>query len=95
MPPAARSTDPTTHGTPLVGGSSPNVRIGKRPARRIVDVHSCPLTSGTVPHTGGVVQGGSSHVRINRLPAVRQGDTITEAGPPNTITLGDPTVVIG
>jgi hypothetical protein len=33
---------------------------------------------------------------INNLPTCRQGDTILEAvGPPNKITVGEPTVLIG
>lgn len=96
MPPAARTTDSTSHGTPLSGPGSPNVFIGGLPAyRALTDVHACPLTTGTVPHVGGVVQPGSSTVFINNMPAARLGDTIVESGPPNTIVAGDPTVLIG
>lgn len=96
MKPAARLGDQTAHGTPLVGSSSPNVLIGKRPAwRALGDVHTCPLTSGPVPHVGGTVAVGSTSVLINKLPAARLGDTIVEAGPPNTIVGGCPTVLIG
>jgi len=38
---------------------------------------------------------GSTTVLINNMPAARQGDTIVENGPPNTITMGCPTVIIG
>ncbi|MDD4767061.1 MAG: PAAR domain-containing protein [Desulfotomaculaceae bacterium] len=38
---------------------------------------------------------GSATVLINNLPAARQGDLITESGPPNSITMGEPTVLIG
>jgi uncharacterized Zn-binding protein involved in type VI secretion len=34
-------------------------------------------------------------VFVNGAPAARQGDTIAEAGPPNTIAAGCPTVLIG
>jgi uncharacterized Zn-binding protein involved in type VI secretion len=34
-------------------------------------------------------------VFIDKLPAARQGDQIVEAGPPNTIATGLPTVMIG
>lgn len=97
MPPAARVTDLTSHGTPLLGSGSPNVLIGGLPAwRALVDVHSCPLVSPpSVPHVGGPVTVGSPTVFINNVPAARQGDTIVEAGPPNTITMGLPTVQIG
>ncbi|MFQ5632832.1 MAG: PAAR domain-containing protein, partial [bacterium] len=54
-----------------------------------------PLVTGTVPHVGGVVSMGSMTVKINNLPAARQGDIITESGPPNAIAAGCPTVQIG
>jgi uncharacterized Zn-binding protein involved in type VI secretion len=98
MPAAARVGDMTSHGTPLAGpgAGSLNVQIGGQPAwRATVDVHTCPLTSGTVPHVGGVVALGSSSVFINAMPAARQGDQITEGGPPNAIAAGLPTVLIG
>jgi len=96
MPPAARVLDPTAHGTPLLGAGSPTVFIGGMPAWRVgADVHTCPLTTGTVPHVGGVVGLGSATVTINGMPAARIGDTIVESGPPNTIIGGCPTVNIG
>lgn len=97
MPPAARVGDQTSHGTPLSPGpGSVNVLIGGMPAwRATADFHTCPLVTGTVPHVGGVVQMGSTAVLINNLPAARQGDMIIESGPPNTIAMGCPTVLIG
>ena len=97
MPPAARTGDMTSHGTPLSPGpGSPNVLIGSMPAwRATMDFHTCPLVTGTVPHTGGVVAVGSATVLINNLPAARQGDIIVESGPPNTIAMGCVTVIIG
>ncbi len=97
MPPAARVGDQTSHGTPLAPGpGSVNVLIGGMPAwRATADFHTCPLVTGVVPHVGGVVAMGSVTVLINNLPAARQGDTIVEAGPPNTIAMGCPTVIIG
>ena len=96
MPPAARTGDLTSHGTPLSPGpGSFNVLIGGLPAwRATVDFHSCPLVSGS-PHIGGIATVGSVTVMINNFPAVRQGDLITESGPPNSILIGDPTVLIG
>ncbi|SFR65163.1 Zn-binding Pro-Ala-Ala-Arg (PAAR) domain-containing protein, incolved in TypeVI secretion [Halogeometricum limi] len=89
-------TDLTAHGTPLTGAGSPNVFIGGLPAWRAVgDVHSCPLASGPAPHVGGPVAVGSTTVFVNGFPAARAGDTIVEAGPPNTISNGEPTVNIG
>lgn len=95
MPPAARVFDQTAHGTPLTGAGSQNVFVGGQPAWRAADFHSCPLSSGPVPHVGGTVQGGSTSVLINGLPAARQGDTLVENGPPNTVVSGCPTVMIG
>src|SRR5687767_6863973 len=97
MPMAARVGDTTSHGTPLAPGpGSVNVLIGNMPAWRATsDTHACPLSDGPKPHVGGVVVKGSLTVLINNLPAARQGDTIVEAGPPNTIVAGCPTVIIG
>jgi uncharacterized Zn-binding protein involved in type VI secretion len=95
--PAARLGDSTSHGTPLAPGpGSPTVLIGGRPAWRVgIDTHVCPLFNGPSPHVGGVVALGSSTVLINGAPAVRQGDSVVEAGAPNAIALGELTVLIG
>jgi uncharacterized Zn-binding protein involved in type VI secretion len=53
------------------------------------------LVTGVVPHVGGVVAVGSATVLINNLPAARQGDMVTESGPPNSIAMGEMTVIIG
>jgi uncharacterized Zn-binding protein involved in type VI secretion len=97
MPPAARVGDTTAHGNTLSPGiGSSNVFIGGKPAfRALQDFHACPLVSGGVPHVGGMVLMGSATVLINNLPAVRLGDTIVEAGVPNAIVTGEPTVIIG
>jgi uncharacterized Zn-binding protein involved in type VI secretion len=101
MPAAARVGDPTSHGNPLTPAvpgvmGSATVFIGGQPAwRATADVHVCPLVTGIVPHVGGVVAKGSLTVYIDKLPAARQGDQIVEAGPPNTIATGLPTVMIG
>ena len=97
MPPAARIADLTSHGTPLAPGPGcPTVLIGGMPAWRAgADFHACPLVNGVVPHVGGVVAMGSLTVLIGGLPAARMGDTIVEAGGPNVIAVGCPTVMIG
>ncbi len=60
------------------------------------DIHSCTTPLPIPPHGGGVVIDGSKTVLINGLPACRMGDTILEAvGPPNKISNGCPTVLIG
>lgn len=97
MPLSARMGDSTSHGTPLAPGpGSTDVLIGGMAAWRAwVDIHSCPLVTVLVPHVSGVVAMGSGTVWINNSPAARMGDTIVEAGPPNTIMSGCPTVEIG
>ncbi len=97
MPLAARLGDLTSHGTPLgPGPGSPTVLIGGTPAwRALTDLHVCPLVTGVVPHVGGVVAVGSLTVLIEGLPAARMGDKVVEAGPPNAIAIGCPTVMIG
>ena len=97
MPPAARVGDTTSHGTPLSPGpGSSTVLIGNMPAwRATADMHTCPLLTGTVPHVGGVIAMGSATVLIENLPAARQGDMIIETGPPNSIAMGETTVMIG
>ncbi len=70
--------------------------IGGMPAWRVgSDFHACPLVTGVVPHVGGVVAMGSMTVLIGGLPAARMGDMIVEVGPPNSIVMGAPTVMIG
>ncbi len=60
------------------------------------DIHVCATPSPIPPHGPGVVTTPSTTVIIANMPAARQGDTITEAiGPPNKITMGCPTVIIG
>jgi len=72
------------------------VLIAGQPAWRAgSDTHACPLSDGPKPHVGGVVAVGSTTVTIGGLPAARQGDTVVEAGPPNAIAAGAPTVRIG
>jgi uncharacterized Zn-binding protein involved in type VI secretion len=95
--PAARLGDSTSHGTPLSPGpGSATVMIGGQPAWRATsDTHACPLSDGPKPHVGGVVAVGSLTVLINGMPAARQGDMVVEAGAPNAIVVGAPTVMIG
>jgi uncharacterized Zn-binding protein involved in type VI secretion len=97
MPPAARMGDTTSHGTPLgPGPGCPTVLIGGMPAwRAAADFHACPLVTGVVPHVGGVVAVGSATVLIGGLPAARVGDMVVESGPPNSIAVGEMTVMIG
>jgi uncharacterized Zn-binding protein involved in type VI secretion len=60
------------------------------------DIHNCLTPLPAPPHGPGVVVDGSQTVLINNLSACRVGDTIIEAvGPPNKITMGLTTVIIG
>jgi uncharacterized Zn-binding protein involved in type VI secretion len=72
------------------------VLIGGQPAWRAqADTHVCPLSDGPKPHVGGMVMVGSATVMIGGLSAARQGDMVVEAGAPNSIAMGAPTVMIG
>jgi len=95
--PAARLGDTTSHGTPLgPGPGCPTVLIVSQPAWRVgADTHLCPLTTGVQADVGGVVAVGSTTVMIGGMFAARQGDIVVEAGPPNAIAAGAPTVLIG
>ena len=95
--PAARVGDLTSHGTPLgPGPGCATVLIGGQPAWRAgSDLHTCPLSDGPKPHVGGTIAVGSPTVVIGGLPAARQGDLVVEAGAPNSVAAGAPTVLIG
>jgi len=102
MPPAARVTDPTTHGAPLSPGpGSVNVVIAALAAwRTTIDQHACPATSISGPDGVGSVLLGSPTVWINAQMACRQGDIVVEKpglamGPADPILMGCLTVDIG
>lgn len=60
------------------------------------DIHVCATFPPLPPHGPGVVIKPSKTVMIEGMPAARQGDEILEAfGPPNFISMGCPTVIIG
>lgn len=95
--PAARIGDSTMHGGAIMVGC-PTVLIGGMPAARIGDMHVCPMITPSVPpipHVGGPVVLGSPLVLIGGMPAARMGDMVTCVGPPDTIAMGCPTVLIG
>jgi uncharacterized Zn-binding protein involved in type VI secretion len=95
MPPAARVGDATSHGGVIIPPGCPTVLIGGQPAARATDLHTCPMVTGTVPHVGGPITIGSATVLIGNLPAARVGDAATCTGPPDSIVMGYPTVIIG
>jgi uncharacterized Zn-binding protein involved in type VI secretion len=60
------------------------------------DIHACATPLPAPPHGPGIVITPSKTVMVANFPAARLGDTILEAvGPPNTIVMGCPTVMIG
>ncbi len=66
------------------------------PAARVTDMHTCPMTTGPVPHVGGpILPPGMPTVLIGGLPAARVTDLATCVGPPASIVWGSPTVLIG
>lgn len=99
MPMAARMGDTTMHGGTIVGPCVPNVLIGGKPAAVLGDNHVCPMaTPGTppIPHVGGpILPPCSPTVLIGGRPAARVTDMCLCVGPPDTIAMGEPTVMIG
>ncbi len=66
------------------------------PAARLTDMHTCPASTGPVPHVGGPIVGPCMpSVLIGGLPAARVSDMATCAGPPDAIVRGSATVLIG
>ena len=89
--PAAKAAEETTKAT--AASSMGSLITGSAAG---ADIHTCATPLPVPPHGPGVVINGSQTVTINFLPACRKGDTVLEAvGPPNTITMGEPTVLIG
>ena len=100
--PAARVSDPTTHGAPLAPGpGSMTVLIANMPAwRATIDQHACPAVSITGADGVGAVIMGSPTVFIENQMACRQNDIVVEKpglamGPMNPIMMGCMTVLIG
>jgi uncharacterized Zn-binding protein involved in type VI secretion len=65
------------------------------PAARVTDLHTCPMSTGPVPHVGGPIIGvGAPTVLIGMLPASVVGDTLVCVGPPDSAIKGSATVLI-
>lgn len=92
--PAAKAAEVTAQQTATASMTSTMTAAGMG-----ADQHMCSTPMSPVspaPHSTGMVITGSMTVLINNLPACRAGDTILESiGPPNSIAMGLPTVVIG
>jgi uncharacterized Zn-binding protein involved in type VI secretion len=87
--PAAYAAEQATKGAALGAMSSAISALG-------TDIHMCAVPSPVPPHGPGVDITPSATVTIGFLPAGRMGDTLLEAiGPPNNITKGEMTVIIG
>lgn len=66
------------------------------PAARLIDMHTCPLVTGTVPHVGGPITGPCvTTVLIGSFPAAVVGDQAVCAGPLDSIVKGSFSVKIG
>jgi uncharacterized Zn-binding protein involved in type VI secretion len=66
------------------------------PAARVGDMHTCPLSTGPVPHVGGpILPPGAPTVLIGGMPAARVGDMCVCTGPPDAIVMGSTKVMIG
>jgi uncharacterized Zn-binding protein involved in type VI secretion len=64
------------------------------PAARVSDLHTCPMSTGPVPHVGGpILPPGAVTVLIGGLPAARVGDQAACVGPPDAIVFGSVTVL--
>jgi uncharacterized Zn-binding protein involved in type VI secretion len=95
--PAGRIKDMTAHGGTVTVGF-PQVLIGNMPASRIGDMHMCPMvTPGTppVPHVGGPFVTGAWTVWVGGAPQSKVGDTLICVGPPDSLALGEFTVLVG
>lgn len=65
-------------------------------AARVGDMHICPMITGNVPHVGGPVNPpGEMTVMIEGKPAATATNMCTCSGPPDQITQGSQTVLIG
>jgi uncharacterized Zn-binding protein involved in type VI secretion len=66
------------------------------PAARVGDLHTCPMTTGPVPHVGGpIMPPGCPTVLIGGVPAAVVGGQATCVGPPDVLIKGSATVLIG
>ena len=65
------------------------------PAARTGDMHTCPMITGVVPHVGGPILLCEPTVLICGMPAAQMGCQATCVGPPDQLSFGSGTVLIG
>jgi uncharacterized Zn-binding protein involved in type VI secretion len=66
-----------------------------QPAARVTDMQVCPTVDGVVPHVGRPIGPGCFTVHAGAMPQARIGDMHVCAGPPGTMALGSPKVLVG
>src|SRR5262245_7773990 len=67
-----------------------------KPAARVGDMHTCPMSEGPKPHVGGpIMPPGCLTVLIGGQPAARVTDKAVCVGPPDVINCGSSSVLIG
>lgn len=67
-----------------------------KPAARVGDMHTCPMSDGPKPHVGGpILPPGCLTVLIGGQPAARITDLATCVGPPDMVNCGSSSVLIG
>ncbi len=67
-----------------------------QPAARVLDMHTCPMVTGVVPHVGGpILPPCAVTVLTGKLPQARVTDMATCVGPPDMIVKGSATVLVG
>lgn len=92
--PGANITTTTTHGGIVVAGA-PTVLLENKPASRIGDMHTCPMSDGPKPHVGGPILLGSFTVLTCSVPQSYQGMPAICVGPPDSLLVGATTVHVG
>ncbi len=57
--------------------------------------HACPLSTGPVPHVGGPIIAATAVLVSTPLPPAVLGDMAVCVGPPDSVAMGSPLVIIG
>ena len=67
-----------------------------KPAARLTDLHTCPMFDGPKPHVGGPVTGPCAPtVQVGMLLQARILDLATCVGPPDPLSQGASTILVG